>query len=78
MLEFAVRLPGVHEDDQGCWVLAVEQGKLLLAYPDNSLHWHAVEDCKFLKLMPPDTPRQRVMLAPRPGPTIAVPNGKLN
>jgi hypothetical protein len=81
MIEFAVRVKGLHAEDDGqaTWVLAVDpQGGVLIVHEDKTLHWHPLADCTFAKLIPPDRPRPVFAVQPakpanKPDPLV-VPN----
>lgn len=66
MLEFSVSVPGVTEEGQGKWVLAVDPvgERLLLVNADKSLQWYPMGDCTFVGLMPPDAPRHVIPVQP--------------
>jgi hypothetical protein len=61
MIEFAVKVKGIHDvedEDKATWVLAVDPvgDRLLIVHDDQSLHWHPMDDCKFVKARTPDQP----------------------
>lgn len=79
MLEFAVKVKGIHDEDsnQAAWVLASDPvgERLLIVHEDKSMHWHPLEDCTFMKLMQPDAPKPTYIVQPRKaGPALVTPN----
>lgn len=67
MLEFSVSVPGVTEEGQGKWALAVDPvgERLLLVNEDKSLQWYPMKDCTFMGLVPPDAPRHVIPVQPQ-------------
>jgi len=77
VLEFAVRVHGLHNDDEdkAAWVLAVDPvAGLLIVHEDKTMHWHPLADCSFAKLVLPDAPRPVVPVQLQRGPEVLVPN----
>ena len=62
MIEFAVVVKGL---DKARWVLAVDDNRLLIVHDDQSLHWHPMSDCTFVKALTPDMPRMVVPVQSR-------------
>lgn len=72
MIDFAVSVKGIHEEDKGSWVLAVDGDRLLIAVPEtNELQWHLLSDCTFQKAHTPDQPTMVLTVKGQPQ------NGKL-
>ncbi len=67
MLPFAVSIKDVSKPGQAQWVLAVDHGELLVAYDDQTLHWHKLEDCRFVRAASPDMPQPVVIVQPPQG-----------
>ena len=67
MIEFAVSTEGVTKEGSATWVLAVDPvgERLLLVHDDNSMHWHLMADCKFVKAATPDQPRAVIAVQPK-------------
>lgn len=79
MLDFAVKVKGIHEEsgNKAAWVLAIDPAgeRLLIVHEDKSMHWHPLEDCAFVKLMPPDAPKPTYIVQPRKAaPSLVAPN----
>ena len=77
MLEFAVTVEGI---TQAQWVLAVDPTgeRLLIVHDDKSMHWHAMKDCRFVKVVNPDAPRPVIPVQPPPNKTpVVLPNGMI-
>ena len=70
MIEFAVTVEGL---EKARWVFAVEGDRLLVAHDDQTLHWHPLSECQFVKALTPDVPRTVLMVQPV-SPQLAVPN----
>lgn len=68
-MEFAVTVEGLTKQDQALWVLAVEGSRLLVVHPDQTMHWHPIEKCRFVKAVDPLAPKPVVPVAP-PEPQI--------
>lgn len=71
MIPFAVSIRGVSQPGQGHWVLAVEGKRLLVVHEDRSLQWHQMDECTFVKLIPPDAPHPVLPVQPKQGLVVA-------
>ncbi len=73
-MDFAVGVPGVTEEGQALWVLAVDPigERVLVGYGDGSLHWHPTADCTFAKAVNPEAPRMVIPVQPQQ--PIVLPN----
>ena len=54
MIEFAVMVKGL---EKARWVLAVDGDQVLIVHDDQSIHWHPLTECTFVKALTPDVPR---------------------
>lgn len=69
-MEFAVRVEGLDDgQDRAHWVLAIEGERLLVVHDDNTLHWHPMSECRFVKGKDPLQPQMVVSVSP-PKPQI--------
>ena len=78
MANFSVEIEGVtgkgpqhpqnHEGCQGRWVLAVdaERDRVLVAYADQTLHWHDLSECTFAGMVNPAGAQSVVAAEPIP------------
>ena len=78
-MDFAVQVKGLDTGTNARWVLAVDAvgERVLITHDDRSLHWVPIDECKFVKASPPDTPRPVVVVKPQPQPGKLVTAAKL-
>lgn len=64
MVEFAVKVEGIELPQ---WVLAVDPigERLLIVHENQSLQWHPMAACKFVKAQTPDNPRLVMAVQPQ-------------
>ncbi len=77
MIGFAVTVAGLSKEGQAHWVLDVQGKRLLIVHEDQSFHWHHMDECRFVKLVPPDAPVP-VIVAPEQKPKLLVPGAAGN
>lgn len=77
MLAFAITVEGVTAEGKAQWVLAVDPigERFLVVHEDNSMHWHPLADCTFVKVMNPDQPQLVMVVQPKQ--PLAVPGVRL-